>query len=93
MAINYIRATKDNLDMGRIVIQCTPDGRVFGPLMICSNRKKEIKEDSVIECYYHLNKPIEPGLKTIESKKFNLSELARVIDHHTKRKLKHEEKF
>ena len=93
MAITYIKATKNNLDMGRIVIQRTPDGRIFGPLMICRNRKKQIKEDSVIECYYHLNKPIEPGLETIKFKQLNISELARVIDHDTKRKLKNDEKF
>ena len=91
MAVNYIRATKDNLDMGRIVIQCTSDGQIFGPLMICASKKSQIKKKPIIQCYYHTNNP-QAG-KMVELKELDISELAKVIDHHTKRKLKHEEKF
>lgn len=87
MGAQYIKATKNNLKPGAIVIKRTETGWVYGPMMLCMSFTKDIKKTNKVICCIHK----QTGL--FRSKVIDLSQLARVIDHRIKRKLKPDELF
>lgn len=87
MPTQFIKATKSNLKEGCIIIQATDDGTPYGELMICNSSKDEVKKTGIANCMV-LDKN---GLG--KSREIKIKNLARVLDHETKRKLRPEELF
>ena len=83
----YIKATKDNLRFGHIVIRYKKGIGLCGPIMVCMNSRKNINETGKVYCSTFK----KSGL--LDSKWINISELARLIDHKLARKLTQEETF